>query len=365
MGHVQKRQRRRRDGTRYHVWRARTRLAGREVSRTFRRKIDAETWLTTVEGGKLTGTAVDPRRGRITWGEWASVWMRARRASLRPSTVARDESYLTNHLLPRWGDVRLDAIDRSQVVDWVAGLTDQGLAPATARKCVQLLGASLDAAVDDRRLAANPCRKVPLPRDQHREPRFLTAGEVARLAGAIDPRYRSLVLLLGWGGLRIGEAVGLRRADVDLAAGQLRVTRSVAWVRGVPTVQAPKTAAGRRTVGLPRFVVDELRVHMDRHAGPEIVFPSPGGGLLDPNRFRRRQWAPAVDAAGLAPLRIHDLRHTAISLWIAAGADIRRVAGRAGHRSVGFTLSRYGGLYADGEQTLTDALDRLGRGEQP
>jgi integrase len=112
---------------------------------------------------------------------------------------------------------------------------------------------------------------------------------------------------------------------------------------------------------LPGFVWDALVDDLGEHAGPEIVFRAPGGGYLQPDLFRRRQFNPAVTAAKLDGLRIHDLRHTAVSLWIASGADVKRVAARAGHTSVSFTLDRYGHLHPDSEADLLGALDALGR----
>ena len=364
MGSIDKRQRTKRDGTTYHVWRARTRLRnGQARSKTFARKVDAEAWLTTIEAGKLDGTAADPKRGRTLYGTWLDRWEPTRRHGRRPSTVARDESYIANHVRPYWSDWQLAAIERADVVEWVGGLTEKGLAPATVAKVYQLFAASIEDAVTERYLGVSPCRSVELPKVRKQPMRFLTPAEVAKLADKIDPRFRALVLVAGYGGLRIGELAGLHRPDVDLDRSQVRVERSVSFVKGHLHVnEEPKTSAGRRSVGLPAFVRDELSDHLDAHAGPTIVFPSPGGGYIDPNRFRRRQFDPAVKAAKLGPLRPHDLRHTAVSLWIASGADVKRVAARAGHASVSFTLDRYGHLYPDSEGDLMGALDKIGRG---
>jgi len=81
--------------------------------------------------------------------------------------------------------------------------------------------------------------------------------------------------------------------------------------------------------------------------------------------FRHRIWRPATGVAGLGGLRIHDLRHTAVALWIAAGANPKEVAARAGHTSVSFTLDRYGHLYPDADQALRDRLDALHALSQP
>ena len=171
-------------------------------------------------------------------------------------------------------------------------------------------------------LAQSPCRRVPLPKVEREEMRFLTPAEVATLADAIAPCYRALVLVGAYGGLRIGELAGLRRGRVDLLRGTVQVAEIVVEVRGVLHMGPPKTRASRRTVGLPRFVVEELVIHL---AGPgdldAFVFTAPEGGPLRVNLFRARVWRPAVTAAGLEGLRIHDLRHTAVALWIAAGAN--------------------------------------------
>jgi integrase len=95
------------------------------------------------------------------------------------------------------------------------------------------------------------------------------------------------------------------------------------------------------------------------------VFTAPQGGPLRVTGFRARVWRPATRAAGLDGLRIHDLRHTAVALWIAAGANPKEVAARAGHASVSFTLDRYGHLYPEADTALRDRLDALYGTAQP
>jgi integrase len=138
------------------------------------------------------------------------------------------------------------------------------------------------------------------------------------------------------------------------------VAEIVVEVRGVLHIGPPKTRASRRTVGLPRFVVEELAAHLAEPGRPEaFVFTAPQGGPLRVTAFRARVWRPATRAADLDGLRIHDLRHTAVALWIAAGANPKEVAARAGHASVSFTLDRYGHLYPEADTALRDRLDVL------
>jgi integrase len=119
-------------------------------------------------------------------------------------------------------------------------------------------------------------------------------------------------------------------------------------------------------VGLPRFVAEELAAHLAGPGDPEaFVFTAPQGGPLRLPAFRARVWRPAVIAAGLDGLRIHDLRHTAVALWIAVGANPKEVSARAGHSSVSFTLDRYGHLYPEADTALRDRLDTLYGSSRP
>jgi integrase len=160
--------------------------------------------------------------------------------------------------------------------------------------------------------------------------------------------------------MRIGEMAGLRRGRVDLERGTVQVIEVITEPKGRLHFGPPKTSAGRRMVGLPRFVVDALAERLAEPGSPEnLVFAGPQGGALRVTLFRRRFWLPAVKAAGLDGLRIHDLRHTAVVLWIAAGANPKEVAARAGHASVSFTLDRYDHLYPEADLTLRERLDAI------
>ncbi len=110
---------------------------------------------------------------------------------------------------------------------------------------------------------------------------------------------------------------------------------------------------------LPRFVADELaQLATANVAADRLVFQSPEVLPVRATLFRRRFWAPAVDAAELSPLRIHDLRHTAVALWIADGANPKQIAVMAGHTSVSVVLDRYGHLYPEQDDELMDRLER-------
>jgi integrase len=340
-------------------WRARWRTPeGAERSKTFTRKLDAERHLASVEHAKVAGTFVDPMLGRRLFGDWWTAW-RSTRVDLRPSTAARDESYARNHILPRLGHLPLTRIDRALLRSWVADLQAKGLAPATIVKIAQLAHAALDAAVDERLIARNPASGLKLPRVESKEMRFLTPAEVTTLVEVIDDRYELWALTAAYSGLRFGELAGLRRSRIDVARSRLDVVETVVEVHGHLHIGAPKTRAGRRSVPIPRPVLDRLVDHVEALAPEDLAFTAPEGGPLRANQFRRRTWHPAVEAADVSPLRMHDLRHTAVSLWIAAGAGPKEIATWAGHTSVATVLDRYGHLLPGHEDETMRALTEM------
>ncbi len=334
---------------------------GRERARRFATKRQAQAHLEQIGVDRRAGTWRDPRAGRMLLADWIATWQPTT-VDLRPSSRARDDTYLRTHVLPHFGSARLEAISPLDVRAWVVELTRQGLAPATVQKAYQTLAKALRAAVDADLLAVSPCRRIPLPRVERDEIRFLSPEEVDALAAAMKPRFGALVRFGAYSGLRISELAGLHRSAFDLPRGRVRVTRNAVEVRGVIEWGAPKTRAGRRTVPIPTAIVATLEAHLDTFVASDptaLVFSGAEGGVLRAGSFRSRFWYPAVRAAGLEGVRIHDMRHTAVSLWIAAGASPKQIAIWAGHTSVSVVLDRYGHLYEGHEGEVLDRLNKF------
>jgi len=173
----------------------------------------------------------------------------------------------------------------------------------------------------------------------------------------IAQRFSAFVLLGGYGGLRFGELAGLRLDKVDLRRRTVRVDTSLIEVRGQLIEGRPKTVAGMRTVPLPRSVVDRLEIATRDLGGHDHVFSGAGGSPIRAGSFRARFWVPALTRADLAGLRMHDLRHTAVSTWIAHGASANQVQVWAGHQSVATVFDRYGHLFPGGEDPIMDSID--------
>jgi integrase len=348
------------DGSRAYLVRYRT-ADGQQRSRQFKRKRDADAHVSLVEVDRLQGVLIDPRLGRVTVGEWWDRWWPTV-TDLRPSTRARDAQFFRTHVRPTFGATPIGKLDRTALRAWVARLSSpagSNLAPATIHRVVQLLNKCMVAALEDRLISHNPVAQLPLPRIERREMRFLTSEELLTLADSIDRRYRAFVLLGGFGGLRLGEMLGLRWGRVDLLRRRVHISETLVDIAGQISFGPPKTKAAARSVPLPRFVADELaQLATASIAAHGLVFQSPECLPIRASLFRRRFWAPAVEAAELSPLRIHDLRHTAVALWIADGANPKQIAVMAGHTSVSVVLDRYGHLYPQQDDELMDRLER-------
>jgi integrase len=325
---------------------------GREVSRAFARKADAQRWLTATSAAVDSGGFVDPRAGRLTVGAWAESWM-AGRAHLKPKTIASYRSLLGTQVLPRWERVPLTGVHHSDVVAWVASMRS-GLSASRTRQAYHLFNAMLTDAVRDERLSRNPAAAVTLPRMPQAERRYLTHAQLADVAEGCGP-HRLLVSVLGYTGLRWGEATGLRVGRVDPLRGRIEVVEAVTEINGRMVWGPPKTHQ-RRTVVLPRFLRDEMAVQLGTDVDA-LVFPSHAGTPLRGGNFRRDWFDEAARAAGVPGLVPHELRHTAASLAIGAGANIKAVQSMLGHASAAMTLDRYGHLMGDELDAVADRLD--------
>ena len=350
------------------AWRARYRAPdGRERSKSFRRKVDAEVWLRDQQIAADRGSWVNPRAGTATYADWASVWL-AGLHNLKPKTKAGYENLLGSRILPTFGQVELRNISPASVRDWISLMAEEGLSASRIRQARQVLRASLDQAVLDRIIGFNATDGAKVPREQPREARFLTAEQVEVLAGTAADHQNganTLVTLLAYTGLRWGEAVALRRSRLDILRRTIHIAESATEVGGRLVFGTPKTHRDR-TVVVPRFIADELALHLAKRSGgdgDDLVFIAPRGGPLRVGTFRRNCWLPAVTsedaaAAGVpADLTPHDLRHTAASLMISAGASVKAVQKALGHSSATITLDRYSHLYREDLDALADALD--------
>jgi integrase len=334
---------------------------GRRHARRFERLTDAKKFKRDTETDRDRGLWIDPRGAKTRFGDWVQSYMGSK-LNIRARTTDKYVSSLRAHLLPVFSEASLGAITRAWVQEWVTDLHRRGFAAETIRGHYDLLAAIMGRAVDEGLIAKTPCRNVKLPPIVRTEQRYLGESEVEALAGAHPVPYRALVYAATYLGPRWQELAGLRRAMVDMRPGRLATMRIVATIERsngrYRPVEYGKSKAARRTLKMPEFLREMLAWHLSQFGSDEWVFPSPGGSFLRYDNFRKRVWLPAVERAGLAPLKFHELRHTAAAFMIDEGADPLLVKRRMGHEDIRTTYNLYGHLFPDREEALVAALDK-------
>ncbi len=334
---------------------------GRRRARTFDRKVDAQRFQAQIETAKITGSYVDPARGKVTAGVWADKWL-ATQGHLKPSTYARYAGIVTKHVKPRWGNVPLAKISHADVAEWVSVLR---LSPASIAYVHRVLSLILELAVRDGRITKNPADGVRVPRVRPAGRRFLSREQVWALADAaaeyplpeVGGQYRVLVLLLAFCGLRWGEAAGLKVGRLDLLRRRVTVAETLSEVGGRLVWGTPKNHQVR-SVPIPGFLADQLAELVAGNAADELVFTTWRGRPLRNLNFRRDVFDRAAEDAGLAGLTPHELRHTAASLAVSAGANVKAVQRMLGHASAAMTLDVYSGLFDDDLDGVAQRLDQ-------
>lgn len=333
-------------------WRAVWTEGGVERKKSFTVKDAATAHLAWVEHNQRSGTYVSQDRGRVFVRDLLPEWVDAQ-AHLKPSTLAATKSDVRATILPYWGDRIVADIRRADVQAWVSGM---GKAARTVDTIYGRFRSFLNWCVEEGRIVASPAKGVNLPKGARREHIYLTVPEVGQLADAIAEHYRDLTWFLATTGLRFGEAAELRAKDVHLRRQRIRVARSVTDVDGRMLIGPPKGGA-ERDVPVTAFIAGQLEARLEGKGREDLLFPTPRGAAMRSNNFKRRDYDPAVKAAGLpAGLWVHDLRHTAASLAIHSGASVKSVQRMLGHASAKITLDVYAGLF---DQELSDVAARM------
>lgn len=335
--------------------------------RGFKTKRDAQIFANTVEVNKLTGDYVAPALGRITVDELAPAWLAAKKVSMKPSGYHSYDTSWRVHVQPRWGSYPVNAITGKAVEDWVTAMqvdevdaagkvTRRGAGAVVVLRAYGILAGILDDAVKAKRLPKNPARGAEnLPRKPQRPHTYLTHTQVRQLAEAADDR-ELLVYLLAYTGLRWGEATALRAKHVDLLRRRVSVVENAVLVKRTVVVGTPK-AHEIRTVGLPRFLADMLADHLDGLDRDALVFPGADGAHQKLPANGTGWLEQAVKRAGVPRVTAHDLRHTAASLAVQAGAHVKAVQKMMGHKSGAMTLDVYADLFDDDLDVVADAMD--------
>ncbi|MCS5498196.1 site-specific integrase [Cnuibacter physcomitrellae] len=344
-------------GRRYRV-RYRTPNHRQTTKRGFRTKRDADLYLASVEVSKAKGEFIEASAARERLGNLGTVWL-ASQTHLKPSSLRPVEVAWRVHVEPVWGAVAVGDIRHSEVQSWISKL-GASRGATTVLRAYGVLAGILDVAVKDRRLSSNPARGVNLPRKVRKKHVYLSADEVSKLAAASSERAL-LILVLSYTGIRWGEAAGLRVADLDLKRGRINVVENAVEVGGQMEVGTPKSHK-QRSVPVPQSLTVPLRRACIGKQGSDLVFPGADGDYMRRTRVSAgsRSWfKTALANSDLPAMTIHDLRHTAASLAVSAGANVKAVQRMLGHASAAMTLDVYSDLFDDDLDDVATRLDHV------
>ncbi|MGO4299077.1 tyrosine-type recombinase/integrase [Leifsonia sp. RAF41] len=365
-------------------WRVRYRTPDHRQTdkRGFTTKRDAELFLANVEISKAAGSYVDPRASRITVGELAVDWLANKRQAMKPSSFHSVDTSWRVYVEPRWSTTAVGSIRPSAVEQWIREL-GEGSAVSTQRvrwtaddsrprsatvvlRALGVLAGILDVALKDGRVAKNVARGADGTPRKHssKTRRYLSHEEVIRFAEAAETDMQAtLLIVLAYCGLRWGEATGLRVRDVVMLRRRLQVNRTATEVNGNVVEGLPKTWE-KRSVPFPPFLAEPLARLCEGKEPDDLLFADRFGGFLrrpSASNNKRSWFLTALTGAGLERLTPHDLRHTAASLAVSSGANVKAVQRMLGHKSAAMTLDTYADLFDDDLDAVAMRLDAGGR----
>lgn len=345
-------------GRLYEVWY--TKPDGtRGHDRGFKLKRDAEAHLATVEVSKLRGAYVNRTDAKATVSDLGIHWLEQHKPKITASSYHAVESAWRTHVKPKWGDYAVGAITKRAVQAWLNEMGEVR-GHTTVARARDLLAGILDHAVDDNRITKNPARDLTIKRKPLPDEVFLSHAQVEALA--LTSRHPDLVRFLAYTGLRWGEATALRVRNVDRDARRISIREAVTEVNGKAIPGSVKSHE-KRTVAYPDFLAAAVEAACRDKGQEDRLWNSDEGGYLRPGNSVSGWFTGAVKRAQAADKTFrrvtpHGLRHTAASLAISSGANVKVVQRMLGHKSAKVTLDTYAALFPDDLDNVVDALSQ-------
>ncbi len=333
---------------RYTDWQGKRR---KSTKRGFKTKREAEEWLRSFLQVKQTDLD-------MKFSDFLSLYYEDMETRLREHTM-RQKKYLFNlHILPYFGEKRMNEIKAIDIRTWQNELMQKGYKPTYLRTIHCVLSALFNYAVKYYDLRSNPCAKAgSMGKKNAEEMQFWTKEEFRQFADVLMDKPMSYIAftVLYWTGLRIGELLALTAADIDLEKQTLTVSKSYQRLGGRDVVTPPKTPKSNRTITLPPFLLEDLREYMGMmyNLQPENrLFPRP-------KNFFESEMQRGIKASGVKKIRLHDIRHSHASLLVEMGLQPLEIAERLGHEKIETTLNTYSHLYPNKQTKLASRLETV------
>ena len=310
------------------------------------------------------GVIAEP--GRLTVADLCKRYLEHAQRTVRPTTFALYEQAIGSHVKTHLGGVSLRRIAPVHVLDWLRALEQAEVGPRAQQVAFDLLKRVLGFGVEAELLQRNPAAKVKRPKAPKPEVRSLTAAQARQLLAKAReaPAWVEAAVALGLCGLRRGETFGLAWSDVNLESGRVRVRQAaIETAKGERSIGEPKSKSARREVPIPPFALAALRRHRAalraRRSSSVLVFQTADGTPVRFSNFSRRHFQKVVEQAELEDVTFHMLRHTAATLLLAGGADVKAAQRVLGHAQASHTLDVYADFMPDRVDAAVASLDRM------
>jgi integrase len=327
----------------------------------FRRKLDAENYLANIVVATSKGEYVDPQTAKTTIAEIGAEWI-TNQTHLKPSSARVLETAWRLHIEPAWGHRRVGQIRHSEVQSWFTKFAANDGKERSATVVIRAYGVLcgiLDVAVLDRRISTNPARGIKMPRKGKKKRAYLTRPQVEILAKH-SGEHSTLVYLLSYTGIRWGEAVGLRIGNLDVLRRRMNIEENAVILGGTVEVGTTKSH-DNRSVPFPKFLTLPLAKACEGKTREQLVFGKGDAYQMRPGSgkgwFHRALLAAQAEDPTIPYLTPHDLRHTAASLAISSGANVKALQRMLGHASAAMTLDTYADLFDDDLDAVADLMD--------
>ena len=336
------------------VWYRDTRNHRRHtIKRGFRSEAEACEW-------EDSFSKADSENMSMTFSQFMDLYAEDMKPRLRETTWNTKQHMIDKKIMPFFGDMSMDEITTIDVIRWQneimseKGPTGKGYSETYLRSVNNQLNAIFNHAVRFYGLPKSPCARVEkMGSKQGDEMKFWTKEEYLKFSEAIMDKPDSFTAfeVLYWCGLRLGEMLALTPSDINLERSTISVTKSYQRIHGRDAITDPKTKKSVRLVTMPKFLAEELAEYMasldiEEH---DRLFP-----------FTKIRMHHEMDrgckASGVKRIRIHDLRHSHVSLLIDMGFSAVAIADRVGHESANITY-RYAHMFPNKQRDMADALD--------
>lgn len=316
-------------------------------------------------------------KSATTVTEYCRFWLKSiAPAKASAKTLERYGEIVEKHIVPRLGATTLQKLDGSRIDEFYNHLRSDGrldgkgaLSAQTVLHIHRLLSQVLASAVKAKKVRHSPMEGVQTtPKVRREEIQVLTDDEQIALLRYMKttPIYMQ-VLIATATGMRRGEILGLRWADILFDRNELKVAQVLEQTKDVISFKVPKTDRSRRTISLPASIMSRLRTARAEQAalrlklglgktGSDLIFCDLEGKPLNPRNFSK-QFAAEADSAELGHVTFHGLRHTHITHLLRSGVPVHVVSARAGHANPAVTLNIYAHLLPGQQEGAAAIVD--------